>query len=563
MYDNNKKESGATKDDIAGKIVKRAEALFSNSERSGFEAQWAHIAKYIMPSYKNLFGSNLSGYESKGERKTTHLLSSIGAKCNSDLANIIFDAIFGASSTMAKLKFRDADLNTNASSAEWLEAAVSKMYSSWSESNIYQEYAKALQSYVAFGNFAVFHEPRDLDEMGQFTGHRFRSIHLAELVWQENEEGKVDTAFRKFKLTALQAYERWDEKTPEKIIEALKDDPDKEFTFLQAIFPRKDKNVKLGLAEPKDRPFASYYLCMDHGKYILEEGGYYEFHIYIGRMITNPNEVIGRGIGEVAVGEVATLNKLVELGLDSIALSVRPPRVATMRNVIGTLDLRPGAMSYVQDINDIKELPTGANLQVFQFTKEDYIRTIKEIFFLDKLLLPPRDQIGEMSAYETAQRVEEVQRVLGSTFNRLNKEVIEPMHIKSFKMMLRAGAFGDIPPILRERGINVDVVFINQLARTQNMEDLNNIQTFIQFVGGLAQVKPESLDLIDADAIVKYFADKKGIPGLAVTNDDQLQQIRQQRAQMQQQAMQLEAAVKAADVAAKSSKAQPNPNGGM
>ena len=58
-------------------------------------------------------------------------------------------------------------------------------------------------------------------------------------------------------------------------------------------------------------------------------------------------------------------------------------------------------------------------------------------------------------------------------------------------------------------------------------------------------------DYVDVDAIAKLTAKLSTVPEAAVTNDEQVAQIREQRAQQQQQQQALETRVAAADIASK------------
>ena len=190
-------------------------------------------------------------------------------------------------------------------------------------------------------------------------------------------------------------------------------------------------------------------------------------------------------------------------------------------------------------------------MDVLKFSTEDLQSSIRSIFFLDKLLLPPRTETGEMTAFEVNQRIEQMNRVLGPVLSRVNHELLNPLVVRAFKLMLRSGTLPEIPELLKERGIDIEIVFVNQLARAQQIQDVTTIQQWLQFVGGLAQMKPEAIDLISVDGAIKHVAKIMGVPEVAVENDDVVQQIRQQRAEQQQQAQALESATKVADSASK------------
>ena len=336
----------------------------------------------------------------------------------------------------------------------------------------------------------------------------------------------------------------------------MEETPEKEFDFLHCVYPREDKEIKfndLGLATPKNRPFASVYIFKNDPE-IVEEGGYYEMPIHVARWETMPGEVYGRGPGHISLPDVRTLNRAKELGLHAINKAINPPMLAEQRSVLSSLDLRPGHVSVVKDINGVREMISGARFDVTQFAVEDLRNAIRGIFFLDKLFLPDRTEIGEMTAFETARRIEQLQRVLGPTLGRLNSELLDPIVRRGFNIMLRGGAFGELPDLLRERGGELEVEYVNTLARAQNIEDVQAIQNAAQSAALLAQLGlAEAVDNIDADGAMAVVFKILGVPAEAIRDQREVQQLREQRAQQQQQAAALEAGVKGADIAAKAS----------
>jgi hypothetical protein len=124
-------------------------------------------------------------------------------------------------------------------------------------------------------------------------------------------------------------------------------------------------------------------------------------------------------------------------------------------------------------------------------------------------------------------------------------------------MMLRAGALPEAPKVLEvgEKGLDVEVVFVNQLARSQQIQDVSNTQQWVQSLSFLAQLNPEVIDNINVDGIASHFAKVLGVPEIAVQNSDVVEELRQARAQAQQQEAALESASKMADVASKAGNA--------
>lgn len=535
----------------AESLIRRANKLFASDERSNAEFIWTLLSEYIIPNQHGLF----AGQEAKGAKRTKRLYDSTAIQANHDLASAMHSVLTNPATKWAKLKFSEDALNEDKEASMWLENANNKLHDAFAESNFTNEIAKGYKLFSGLGSMSLLHEERQLDDNAQFTGFNFKLFHQAEVAWSENIFGRVDTVYRKFKMTGRQILSRWGKKSPEVVIKKSENNPEAEYILYHLVFPREDKDIKInevGRAAPKNRPYASVYVAKD-GPKILEEGGYYEFPIHVTRWETMPGEVYGRGPGHIAIPDVRTLNKAKELGLHAIAKSINPPILAEQRSVLSSLDLRPGQVSIVKDIQGIREMVTQNRFDVTQFAVEDLRNAIKNIFFIDKFQLPPRTETGEMTAFEIAQRTEQMQRVLGPTLGRLNHELLDPLVRRGFNMMLRGGAFGEIPLSLQESGGSIEVEYVNALARSQKIEEVTSMQALLQDVGLLAQLDPSVIDTLDFDAIVALDAKRRGVPEAILRDPREVQQIREQRAEQQQQMAALEAGVQAADIASKMS----------
>lgn len=534
------------------KIIERSAELFTSTERSSSEQTWKLLLEFMLNNQSGIINGTTSVLSAgasavPGSKKTSRLFDSTAMQAVQELASAFQGTLTNPATVWSQLRFTDEALNNDESAVNWLAAVNKAIHQKLNESNFNTEIAKAYQSFVALANMALLHEE---DEMGNF---RFTAVHLGQIAWAEDRFGIVDTVYRKFTMTAYQAFQRWDVAVGDDILKALDKNPNKEFEFLHAIFPRDKAEVKLnewGLAAPANRPVASVYINMKD-KTVLENGGYYEMPMYIGRWGLMPGERYGRGPSHLALPDVRTLNKLKELALRSVAKQVDPPILANQRDLFGQLDMRPATLSVVKDVRGIVPFQTAARNDVMQVTVEDLKASIRSIFFLDKLLLPPRTDTGEMTAFEVSQRIEQMQRVLGPVLSRMNNELLNPLIVRSFRVLLRSGMLPEMPPILVERGVDIDIAFVNQLARAQQIQDVTTIQQWVQGLAMVAQMDPSVIDNINADGIARHMAKIMGVPEEAVQNIDVVKQVRDQRAQAQQQAMQLQAGVQMADINSK------------
>ncbi len=523
-------------------IYNLASKAFSSTERSNVEASWELLSEFILPNQSGIF----HGASTPGEKKTKRLHDSTAVQAAADLSAAIHSTLTNPSTKWSKLQFK-----TKQEGSEWLEEVINIIHSTLNETNFDTEIAKGYRSYTALANMVLFHDEYTDPRTGK-ERQRFKTLHLSEVAWEENHLGRVDTLYRRLKYTAKQAVEEWgEENLPRYIQEKFKSKSPDLICFTHYVYPRGyEKLNDVGLAAPKDRPFGSIYID-DKEKTLIEEGGFYEFPAYVVRWETTPGEKYGRGPGHIALPDARTLNRANYLKLEALTLDIRPPLLANQRDILGSVNMKPGAITVMKDIRGIAPFRSGTDVGATRFSTDELKESIKNKFYLDKLLLPPRNETGEMTAYETQVRIEQMQRVLGPTLGRLDSELLRPLITRTFQMLLRAGELPEIPESIRQEGLNVDIIFVNQLARSQQFGDITNIQGWANELSYIAQLNPEVLDWLDVDGIAKHTARVRGIPEVAIKDDEVVQQERQQRARQAQQQQMLDVGVQAADIQSK------------
>lgn len=544
--------------DIGKKIIQQAMRAFNSQERVNAETIWSELSEFILNNQSGLFqtstlSATASEASSKGQKKTQRVYTAVPARCSQELASAMHYALTNPAFKWSRFTYDDESLNGEEDAVIWLQDVNQRFHSRLNASNFTAEINKAYRMLTALGSMALFVDGKGVDNDGIFKGFRFEAWHLSQLSWSENYEGKVDKIFRKFSMTARQAYERWGMNVPADIYKAYEKDPEKEFDFIHCITPRNPKEVRLsadGLAPPSKRPYASYIVSkLDHK--LLEEDGYYEFPVLVVRMELCPGEIYGRGPAHLALPEIRTLNKYKDLMLVNFSRSVLPPMLAQHRDLEGALDLRPGRINYVNDINAVKTIENNTRFDVVQFGLEQMIKEIESIFMLDKLTLPPRTETGEMTALEVSHRIEEMQQVMAPTLSRLHVELLDPLVQRCFSLMRRGNDLAPMPESLLNRRANFKIQYLNKLSRSQRMEDVGSIQAWVQDLAMLAQIKPEVIDNINQDAIARHTADIRGVPGIAIVPDEQVAELREQRAQQAQAQQMMQTGVSVADMASK------------
>lgn len=536
-------------DNEAVSLITDVNRLFNETERKNFETHWDELANYLLPMHSGQFNVDV---QTPGERKTNSLFDITGVQANSDLAATFHSTLTNPATRWSNIEHSDPEVQDDDDARQWLEDSRDKMHKAFAESNFDTEVASNYQMFTAFGTMSLQQDVLPLKADGTFGGFWFKAWHLSKVAFEEDQFGNVNKIVRKFKFNKSQAIERWGKKTPKIITES---DSKKEFEVYHIIRPRKGvpMNPDSLLVPVNQMPYESLYVLKDTAE-IVERGGYMEFPNHVTRWAKVPGEKYGRGPGHLAIPDVRTLNRMVELGLSAIARAVAPPIFTERRNIFGSLNLKPNGVTQVARLDGLREFVTQARSDLYQFTKEDYKNSIRQAFFLDKLLLPPREEVGEMTAFEIARRIEQTQRVLGPTFGRLNQEFLQPLVIRSFKLMLRGGAFREPPQIIKDRGLNIDVRFVNALARSQQIEEVSAINQWAQMLGGLAQLEQfqtDATDLLDVDAAGETSGRILGVPENVIKDRKIRETDREERKAQQEAALQSQLDLQAADADSK------------
>jgi hypothetical protein len=269
---------------------------------------------------------------------------------------------------------------------------------------------------------------------------------------------------------------------------------------------------------------------------VVRQSGYNEFPYLVPRWAKATGEIFGRSPSFNALPDIKTLNKAVEIGLKAWAKAIDPPLLVQDDGVIGKVRMTPGGITVVRSDASVQTLQIGSNWQITDM-KENQLRTaIRQAYYSDQLQLQEGPQ---MTATEVQVRYELMQRLLGPTLGRFQSEFLNPLIERVFGLMLRAEAFEIAPDIIQ--GERVDVEFVGPLARSQRMEEAIAVEKLYALAGQVAQIDPSIIDNINHDQAIRMRAELLGVPKSVLRGEDEVGQIREQRAmqqQMQQEMMQ-------------------------
>jgi hypothetical protein len=291
-------------------------------------------------------------------------------------------------------------------------------------------------------------------------------------------------------------------------------------------------------------PFQSIYFEYASG-HIISIGGFNENPYVVPRYLKASTEVYGRSPGMNALPDVKVLNKMVETSLKAAAKQVDPPLLVPDDSMMSPIRMAPGSLNYYRagSRDRIEPLNINANTGVTLNLENQRRDAIAKMFHVDQLLVTEN---RNMTATEVMQRNEEKMRILGPVLGRLQSEMLEPLLIRVFNIMLRNKLFSQAPEILANQ--EIDIEYVSPMALAQRGQELQSIMRGLEIFGSIAQVAPV-MDYLDDNGLVKQIIKVLGLPAKIIKSDQQVEQVRAERKAQEQQAMQMQQAMQESQIA--------------
>lgn len=499
------------------------------SGRGVWDAHWQELAEFMLPRR-----TDFSREQTQGAKRTERQYDGAPMQAARGLAASLDGMLKPKSANWFSLRAADPDLDRRSEVRRWLEDAEKRLRTA-----LYDPRARFLQrsgevdlDLVVFGTGVLY--------VGEKVGARrllFRAHHLRGVYLATDADGEIDTVFRVFRLTARQAAQSFGEDTiGDKTREALREgNPDAEFDFLHAVYPRHERDPrKVGATS---LPWASVFIDIGSER-LMSEGGFADMPYVTPRWDTAPDEVYGRSPAMLALPDVATLNQIGKTLLRAGHKAVDPPLLAPDDGIKATPRTWPGGITYFDaDMlartggrPPLTPLNTGANLPLGREMQNDTREQVWSAFFRNVLQMPEAGP--QMTATEVIERREEFLRIIGPVFGRLEADYTGPLIERCFRIMLRSRMFADLPDVLKGQG--VDFEYASPLVRAQKQIEAAGLRKTIEELGPIAQVNPAVLQNFDADRIARDTASANGLPSTwlvpeeEVTRNREAQQVSQE-----------------------------------
>lgn len=507
------------------------------AERLSFEPHWRELSDFTRPRSTRFTASEVN----RGDRRNSKIIDPAAVMAARTLSSGMMSGITSPARPWFRLATPDRDLMDYGPVKLWLETVEQRMNEVFNRSNLYQSLPLMYEDLGTFatGAMAVVADPQRVIRTVPFPTGSFYIANGADL--------SVDTAVREFSMTVRQVITEFG-------MDAVSDTVKSQWNsgqygqwvnVVHAVYPNLDRQT--GKLEAKHKAYKSiYYETNSTDDKLLRESGYDEFPIMAPRWEVNGEDVYGSSCpGMVALGSVKALQLLQRRKAQMIDKITNPPLQAPASIKSQRISTIPGGINYLPmaDVNNqIKPLfqipANGTNglLEDIQDTRQ----IIDHAYFVDLFRMMQTVNTRSMPVEAVAEMREEKLLMLGPVLQRLDSELLDKLINRTFSVMAENNLL-PVPPD-EMQGMQLKVEYISVMAQAQKAIGVSSIERFIGFTSGIGQFKQEALDKINVDETIDAYAASIGVPPSVVATNEQVAQIREQRAQQQAMAQQMQMA---------------------
>lgn len=557
-------------EELAKKEIAMYETL--KSRRLTWDSRWQRILEWVTPHKAFVTEKPMDSPPSLVHRAKIHDTTGIFA-CNT-LADGHMSAIVPRGQKWMRLDApEDVTKDTPGSDAikNWYADCSPIFLSELSKSNFYPTIYSVFRDRSGPGTGAMYVMP------GERNSLAFIYMPIGSYSVTENEEGEIDTVYREFEFTAVQARGKWDEdKLPKEInecytraLEGHEESLHKKWKFIHGVQPNRGRDPKK--IDVQNMEWHSRYTSYDCKK-VIEDGGLPEFPFVISRFEKWGDEPYGFSPAYNALPNILTANYLIKL-LKALGELKVSPRVVSLANEKAQIDLRAGGQSVVSKEAAAMGLPrewaTAGDFELGQWLIEYERKVIKEFFFTELFKMFSglnESSLANMTAEVARGLKSEGLLLLAPSFTQFSVDM-QPGMETVFNILFREGKFPPPPQELLEHFSNGDgtatipppkIAYLSKVAMAlQEMEDESN-DLVLAAAGQAAQFYPDILDNLDLDEWIRNKSRIKGVSPELLRELKEVEKMRAERQAMMAQQAALNQAQQVADTAATASKADPS-----
>ena len=497
-----------------GTSDKATELLKKYKEAQGIKDYWKdrfeEAYEYCLPNRESFYD------ESPGQRRTDKIFDETAVVGVQEFASRLQAGItptfarwadFQAGSEIPKEQKPQINLD--------LDKITEYVFELLQTSNFNQEIHEAFMD-LAIGTGVLLVEEGDAINPIKFT-----SIPLTKVCLMNGPDGKIDTVYRTRYCKPEEILILYPKATLPENFDPLKQK--KQIKIIEAVYKIHKPNVE------------EFKLCvfMEDPKHVLFEEEYKgegSNPYLVFRWNKASGEVYGRGPVFNAMSAIKTCNLTIELILQNAQMSVSGVYTYEDDGVINpdNISLVPGSLIPVAPGSQgLKPIQSASNFDVAQLVLNDMRANIKKALYMEALGKP---EGTPMTATEVSERMADLSRQIGSSFGRLQSELINPLLRRIIRILSKQNRI-EIPKV---NGREVKIAPRSPLAQAQHLQDVADVSRFNEIIAGT--FGPQMINVIvNQNETAKYLAEKMNLPEKLIRNEDEQKAIVEQMQQLSQQ----------------------------
>lgn len=524
------------------------------NERTSFISRYRDLGDFILPTRPRFQVTDAN----RGDRKNQKIIDSTATLAVRTLRSGMMSGITSPARPWFRLTTPEPELAEIGEIKDWLHQVTQRMQTMFLRSNLYNVLP------VLYGDIGVFGTAAMIIEEDMDTGIRCYPFPVGSYSIANNDKLQVDVFFRQFRMTVRQLIQRFGKRDEagnidwsnlSTMVKALWDAGTTEawIDVFHVIQPNEDYSPRMMQSKYKRYHSCYYeagatsaasgnYMGQEPEKY-LRESGYDYFPVLCPRWEVTGEDVYGTDCpGMTSLSDIKSLQLMQKRKSQAIEKMVNPPMVGPTSLRHSKTTILPGDITFTDEREGQKGFRPAheVNMRINELLLDvqDHQQRIRRGFYEDLFLMMASTDRRDITAREIDERHEEKLLALGPVLEQLNQDLLDPLIDITFNIMLRQGRLPRPPKELQ--GVALKVDYISIMAQAQKLAGIASIERFFGFAGQLAAATadPSIWDKIDIDQGLDVYGDITSLPPNIVRPDDQVAQIRAQRAQAQQAAQQ-------------------------
>lgn len=518
-----------------GRIERRKSLLYD--QRENWMTHWRKLGQYILPRRGQFLATKR--HPNRGGIMNENIVDSTATLAARTLASGMLSGLTSPSRPWFRLTVPDPQMADFRPVKIWLEIVERRMYETFAKSNFYKALPQVYLELGVFGTAAMMCEA-DYDNVVHFRPFTVGSYMLA-----NSAKLRTDSFYRELQMTANQLVEMFgiDNVSTGAKSDYERGQGDNWYDVVHAIQPNTEA-ISDSYAS-SDKPWVScWYEQGCEEKDFLRESGFDDFPIMAPKWMTMSEDAYGSSCpGMDAYGDIKSLQLEQRRKAEAIDKMVKPPLIGPKSLENEYPSLLPGDITYLNVMQGTQKLEpiytVNPNIGDLQRDIAENQNRIRRAFHEDLFLMLAMGDRRDMTAREVQERHEEKLLMLGPVLEGLIDDLLDPVIDRTFNVMVNdpRELIPEPPPELQ--GVDLKVEYISVLAQAQRAVGISGIERLWSFAGSLAQMNPSVLDKLDFDQTIDEYAEMSGVTPAVIVPDDQVAQVRQQRAMQQQQAQQM------------------------